>query len=405
MDVDVNSDAGFEQFLASQAQNARETDSDVSEIVPADRTSAADIQAAVTASDSGLSVADGLTLDGDAAPQKSGRELADDAIARTEELRRTDPGWTAYENRKREAAEAASEDFGSTVELAARNVSDALYEADGDVLSPHVIAHAVALARRSPMAVERLADQLNERVYSEADEMGLDVDDDDYPQEGAMAGDLLRQAVNSTLARERTQAEYESLHDELAQKEKDIRDIASANYDESARRLIQWGADKGLIPSATEARLRQLDAVRAEAAGDAMPDLESLAVESPDELMRAVKALDDHLRSAGENLFHRDLLATPTGSVTEGFTQTRDEDVEQFRAAFRSMGKRRSLRTSQSAASIKRSIAAPDPSDWTKALTTRDGKPISVDDLTGERERREAEKRLQQARVYSGLRV
>jgi hypothetical protein len=164
----------------------------------------------------GTSTAEGLTYSrpgqAPAAPRKTGRQLADEAIARTAEIKAKDPRWQELDRARREKGR---EEIGYVVEAHVARVDEAILEDDEALL----LARLRDFAQASPAGFNAWLEQQDEFYLQQRDDLGFDPDDFDESE-------LPSYALGNEVARS---VEMERLSGEIARTSASISEIEKAS--------------------------------------------------------------------------------------------------------------------------------------------------------------------------------
>jgi hypothetical protein len=385
---DPNTQAGFDAMLASKVDRAEGTTEGTTEEPaeqPSDpsKDSAEDIRAQLVQKDpNSTNISDGLTIT--------------PSIRKPSET----PNLKAHvaEGQKMLDAEAAQTQAMKD-ELALRRYTEVLEHPD---LTDEIEAVAAYhLAQEAPAVFAGLVNKLDDDAVDEQIEFG--VEDDEFLDDRDLPGYQLNQRVEfvrAALKEQQTREQIQKLEAHREQEQmKALHEVYTAqgihpsDFEAQAmldfRTLREFGIDpRQASPEEFRANLEQLQASR--------------------------EALDEAERVAA---FKQSLFDTPTGNVAEGleyvgpdgqlrpaqprpdFTPSNEKLLEQIEAKMAQKTTRRPM----TKAEFKAAMTAPEPTDWRNGLTTDDGTPTSVDEITGAKRRREQREREERARMLQFL--
>ena len=254
---------------------------------------------------------------------RAGRPRVKTADEIRAEVRARDPeSWKRAEKMRQEKHERGREATGDTAELLVRRLDEAI-ESDNEALFK---ARAVEFAQASPAGWKAWLAEQDEFVYQQADEMGLDPDDDEYPADTEMPSYILGGEVAHAIETERVSALYAETQGKIGK----LEHASHVVYDGRLR-------EKGKLPAPDDERgsayhsavcdyiLETTGINLAELVNDGKGDV------AAEHYLRADAQLGAMDRDARLQVFKKGILEAEDGSVQAGLVTGADETARLLR--------------------------------------------------------------------------
>jgi len=239
------------------------------------------------------------------------RKTADEI--RAEARARNPESWERAERMRSQNHSQRVEASADRAEILARRWDEALQSGNW--------AATVALGRQfaeaAPQAFQARLEQMDEAVYSEYDQAGFDVDDDEYPTDPNMPSVLLGNAIRDSLTQVRAQ-------EQLARAQAKIQGITAMNLDTFDRGLRDLGFN-GQDRESVEEYLALKEYIGASTG----VDVSQVALEDPETAVEWISKASAQLSGWDSELrrhaLTEEIKAVGTGSVAEGLRTGEDD--------------------------------------------------------------------------------